>query len=138
MHLIFLGFWGGLVLVEMILEVSLRKDLVQKHQIAQLHYRIDLYAEVPILMGVLLSGLLLLDLEKFVSTIYLAKVLTGLCPVVINMLCLVPVIKRKHASDRHDIEQMEHYTRLVFLAFFVGFAFAMVALVLGMMMLGIL
>ena len=137
MHLIFLGFWGGLVLVEMILEFSLKKDLVQKHLMAQLHYRIDLYAEVPILIAVLVSGMLLLNFDRFSSSIYTAKVITGLCPVVINILCVIPVVCRKRASDRGDIASMQFHTKMIFLAFFTGFATALVALSLGMRMLGI-
>ena len=119
------------------MEISLRKDIVQKQQIAQLHYRIDLYAEIPILLGVLISGLLLFDIERLSSPIYLAKVVTGLSPIVINALCIIPVVKRKWASDRDDIDKMEQYTKLVFLAFATGFTMAMVALGLGMNMLGI-
>ena len=138
MHLIFLGLWGGLVLVEMILEFSLRKDRAQKHLIAQMHYRIDLIAEIPILIGVLVSGLLLLNLDSLSSPLYLAKVICGLSPVIINGLCLFPVIKRKQASDHNDEASMERYTKMVFLAFGTGFFMAAIALGIGMYMLGIL
>ena len=137
MHFIFLGFWGGLVIVEMILELSLRKSLAQKHMMAQLHYRIDLYAEIPTLLGVLFSGLMLLDFEKMAVPLYATKVTLGLCPIIINGLCLIPVILRKKASDREDSEAMDKNTKLVFLAFFTGFTSAMLALGIGMNMLGI-
>ena len=102
MHLIFLGLWGGIVFVEMILEFTLRNNGDQKNLIAQLHYRIDLFAEIPILLGVLLSGLMLLELDKLSSVLYAAKVYAGLCPVIINFLCIIPVIKLTGKSYRME------------------------------------
>lgn len=138
LHLILLGLWGGCVAVEMVLEFSTGNDIKKKHHTAQLHYLIDIYVELPILIMVLLSGLFLLSISRLTDPLYAAKVVAGLFPVVINFLCIIPVVKRKRASDKNDEPQMDRNTKLIYLAFFTGLAGAMISLGLGMYFLGII
>lgn len=135
-HLIFLGLWGGCVAVEMVMEFSSRNSSENKHRTAQLHYLIDLYVEAPILIMVLLSGVMLFNADNLVFPTYIVKVIAGLIPVIINILCIIPVFKRKFASDMNDEAAMEANTRLIFICFFTGLASALIALAAGMHILG--
>lgn len=137
-HLIFIGLWGGCVAVEMVIEFWGRKDTASKHQTAQLHYLIDIYVEVPILIVVLISGIALFNVDNLIFPTYKVKIIAGLIPVLINIYCLVPVIRRKHASDNDDVEAMDGNTRLIFFCFVTGFASAMVALAAGLHIVGII
>lgn len=137
-HLIFLGLWGGCVAVEMVMEFSGLKPPEQRHHVAQLHYRIDVFVEIPILIMVLLSGIMLFDAEKLSLPLYNLKIAMGLLPVVINALCVIPVILRKKASDHHNEKAMQRHTRWIFAAFFTGFAGAMAALAIGLRLLNLI
>jgi len=137
-HLIFIGFWGGCVAVEMVMEFWGRKNLERKHQTAQLHFLIDVYIEIPILLIVLVSGIALFDVNNLVFPTYKIKIIAGLIPVLINVFCLIPIIKRKYASDQNDVESMDRNTRLIFICFFTGLASAMVALAAGLHIVGII
>ena len=136
-HLIFIGLWGGCVAVEIVMEFWGRKDIGRKHQTAQLHFLIDLYVEVPILIIVLVSGVALFNMDNLIFPTYKIKVIAGLIPVLINFYCLIPVIKRKYASDRNDEDVMERNTRFIFICFFTGLASALVALAAGLHIVGI-
>lgn len=122
----------------MVMEFSGTRSIENQHRTAQLHYLIDLLVEIPILVMVLLSGIMLLDAGKFSSPVYKLKIAMGLVPVFINALCVLPVILRKKASDRNDESAMKQHTRWIFIAFFTGFAAALIALALGMHLLGII
>lgn len=137
-HLIFIGLWGGCVAVEMVIEFWGRTETDRKHQTAQLHYLIDLYVEVPILIMVLISGIALFNADNLIFPTYKIKIIAGLIPVLINIYCIVPVIRRKHASDQDDEERMDRNTRFIFVCFFTGFASALVALAAGLHIVGIM
>ncbi len=137
LHMISLGMWAGCITVEMLLEQTHRGDFTQKKAMARIHYLIDKYVELPLLLLVLCSGFLLLNTERL-SGKYLLKVICGLWPVVINLLCLIPVFRRRHAADRNDEKSVDNYTWWIYAAFFSGLAGGAVALVLGLNLGGII
>lgn len=137
-HLIFIGLWGGCVAVEMVMEFWGRAEPARKHQVAQLHFLIDLYVEVPILIMVLISGVALFDADNLIFPTYKIKIIASLIPVLINIYCLVPIIRRKYASDKNNEEEMDRNTRQVFFCFFTGLASALVALAAGLHIVGII
>ena len=52
LHMAFLGFWGGVVATESVLEVyPYRRRELHQHTI-QFHYWIDLIVELPLVIGV--------------------------------------------------------------------------------------
>ena len=112
LHLFGVAFWLGVVGVEFLLER--RRALSREHGylVARLHERIDLCLEMPAFLLVLVTGLLLLDVEQL-SGVYLLKVLAGLVAVSGNMLCLWPVMCRKLAADRGDLPRVIHYSNVI-------------------------
>ena len=136
-HLFFLGIWAGCVAVEMVIEFYGRKEIGKQHQTAQLHYLIDLCVEIPVLIMVLASGMMLFDASKLTVPYYKLKIIMGFIPIGINALCVIPVALRKKAADRSDEPVMKRNTKWIFAAFYSGFAAALVALGIGMHFLGI-
>ncbi|MGB1465668.1 MAG: hypothetical protein ACPG8O_04820 [Alcanivorax nanhaiticus] len=103
LHLFGVAFWLGVVGVEFLIER--RRALSREHGylVARLHERIDLCLEMPAFLLVLVTGLLMLDMDRL-SGVYLIKVLAGMLAVGGNLLCLWPVIRRKLAADRGDLQ----------------------------------
>jgi len=119
------------VAVETLLERSPRKLPAMKTLVPQLHYWIDLYIEIPILIGILLSGLMMLQEQHF-EVLFVVKILAGLLAIGVNLWCVIPVVKRKKAADSNDSEQVRKYSRQILLATQIGFPAAMLALCIGL------
>jgi hypothetical protein len=98
-HMIFLGLWGGLVLVEIVFEAQMFRGKMDEKSVAGLHRITDRLIELPILVAVLLTGWLLWQQTGFDQAL-LAKVLFGLGAVVINVVCYVIVETRASRALR--------------------------------------
>jgi hypothetical protein len=136
-HILLLGSWGGCVAVEMILEFTSRKQLQKKLDISLMHPYIDYFVEIPLLLLVSLTGMLMLDVNRLYS-LYLIKICLAIIPVCINILCVIPVVLRKRAAERNDEISMDRYTKFIYLAFATGLTFSAIRLGLGMFILGII
>ena len=55
-HILFLGLWGGLVLVEIAFEAQMFRGKLDEKSVAGLHRITDRFIEIPILIAVLLTG----------------------------------------------------------------------------------
>ncbi len=135
LHVLALGLWGGCVAVEMVLEHSARSDSDLRSQVARYHDVIDRYVEIPILIAVLVTGLLRLRLELLHGW-YLLLVISGSTAVLINLLCVIPVVRRKRAADAGDMLRVDAQSRWILRAFWAGalaasFAFFAAAVLRG-------
>lgn len=119
LHVLALGLWGGCVAVEMLLESSARSDPRLRAQVARYHDAIDRFIEIPILIAVLVTGLLLLQLERLHGW-YLVLVVSGSTAVLINLLCVIPVVRRKRAVDAGEMSRVDAESRWIFRAFWTG------------------
>ena len=126
LHVLALGLWGGCVAVEMLLESSARSDPGLRVQVARYHDTIDRYIETPILIAVLVTGLLLLHWELLQGW-YLVLVVSGSTAVLINFLCVIPVVRRKRAVDAGDMSRVDADSRWIFRAFWTGASAAAIA-----------
>lgn len=135
-HILVLGLWGGCVLVEIFMELLALKNQTMKNAIPELHYRIDLYIEGPLLFFVLLTGMMMLDTQKLAGA-YFVKVITGLAAVTMNLICVFFVVMRKRAADKNKLPIVEHYTRLVFATAVIGIPCGAASLFLGIRFLGL-
>ncbi|WP_417548455.1 hypothetical protein [Marinobacter segnicrescens] len=112
LHLFAVAFWLGVVAVEYLLERTRAQSRSHGFTVAQLHRKIDLFFETPAFLVVLLTGILLFEPGRF-DGIYALKVVAGAMAVVGNMICLVPVLKRRAAAERDDLGNVIAYSRLI-------------------------
>ena len=93
-HLVLLGLWGGVVATEAVLELYPRRHAKYHPYTIRAHYWIDMLVELPVLLGVVLSGLVLLVLTWPPTTWHLVKIGCGGLAVCANLYCVRLVIKR--------------------------------------------
>ncbi|MBI3892441.1 MAG: hypothetical protein HY303_13030 [Candidatus Wallbacteria bacterium] len=98
MHLILVAMWGAVVLCEMVLERVGRRGPDWNHMVAELHYRIDLLIEAPILAGVALSGSWL-AYSVGVSPARALKYVSGGLAILANVVCVGLVVARRRGAD---------------------------------------
>lgn len=112
LHLFAVAFWLGVVAVEYLLERTRAQSRNQGFTVARLHRQIDLFFETPAFALVLVTGLLLIEPTRF-DGIYALKVVAGAIAVLGNMLCLVPVLKRRAAAERGDLSDVIRQSRQI-------------------------
>jgi hypothetical protein len=125
-HLVLVSMWGGVLLTEIIVEALGVQDALLA---ARLHFWIDVFAELPIVLGVLVTGALLTARIWPPTGIHLVKVGTALAAVGLNLYCGVFVIL--HYRHRHDPDARCRYRAHV-LASSLGFPFGAAAAYIGL------
>jgi len=131
-HLILLCLWGGVVSAESVMELyPFRRRDYHEHSI-RLHYWIDLLVELPLILGVLGSGAVLVALAWPLSGIHFVKVLCALVTVSANLVCVVLVVKRRRllGSGGGD-DELWRVTRRIVACAVVGMPFAAAAAGMG-------
>jgi hypothetical protein len=126
-HFGFLCAWGGVLLVEFVLE-GLGDDDASQAQAARVHFWIDVLVEIPILAAVLVTGGVLLSRVWPPSHLHLIKIASALLAIGLNLYCAVMVVIRYRA--RADVKAVQRYRRRVRLSA-LGVPFGAVALYLG-------
>lgn len=111
-HLFAVAFWLGVVAVEYLLEQSRAQSRNQGFTVARLHRKIDLLFEMPAFLVVLITGILLFEPARF-EGLYAVKIVAGAVAVLGNMLCLVPVLRRRAAADKEDLGDVIAQSRLI-------------------------
>ena len=111
-HLFAVAFWLGVVAVEYLLEQSRAQSHNQGFTVARLHRKIDLLFEMPAFLVVLITGILLFEPARF-EGLYAVKVVAGAVAVLGNILCLVPVLRRRAAADKEDLGDVIAQSRLI-------------------------
>ncbi len=131
-HLVFLCLWGGVVATESVLELyPFRRKELHEHSI-RYHFWIDLLVELPLIIGVVATGLTLVILAWPVSGIHLVKILCAASAVTANLACIVLVIKRKAGLEAGASENdLRLITRRIILCAAVGLPLAAIAAGLG-------
>lgn len=95
----FLGLWGGLVLVEIAFEAQVFRGKMDEKAVAALHRITDRLMELPILFAVVVTGWMLWKQTGFDHEL-LPKVMFGLGAVVANVVCYIVVEMRASAALR--------------------------------------
>lgn len=93
LHLLFIAGWAGVLACEGLLEFLPAGDAGRERQIAVLHFRIDLLLEAPLLVGILVTGMILLDDAEW-SLLLAVKVVGALTVIGANAACIVAVVRR--------------------------------------------
>lgn len=125
-HLVFLSAWGGLILGEAAVEFPARSSESLKAAAARFHYWMDLFVEIPLLLGVVLTGGVLFGRAGW-SPLLGIKAACGLAAVAANVMCVVMVIRRSKARP----DSVDALTQWIFRAPAIGIPFALVALGIG-------
>ncbi len=125
-HLLLLALWGGVVAAEAVMELLALRRPELARATATLHRAIDLWVEVPLLLGVLTSGLVLLS-SRPLTPLLAAKAACGAVAVGANLYCVVTVVRRHREPDA----RLPARSRQVVASAVVGLPFALVALALG-------
>lgn len=128
-HLILICLWAGLVTAETIIEFAAR-DEASMRVVARLHYLIDVLAEAPLLVGVLITGVLLMIQAWPLSYLHWIKIGAGLIAIGSNLYCEGLVIRRN--AQLADIARLRQYHRRI-IATGAGVPFALVAAYMGLM-----
>jgi hypothetical protein len=128
-HVVILGLWGGVVLAEAVMEIGAHRHRHLRDSVVRLHYLIDVFVEVPLLAGVVITGAVLLMRAPAIDAFLWAKVLCGVGAVALNAGCVFAVIRRcRMVEEKGDTSLL---TRLVFGSAGLGVPLAAVALYLG-------
>lgn len=98
-HLVLLAFWGGVVLTEGVIELLPRRRRELHPTTVTFHYWIDLLVEAPLILGVLVTGSVLLAMVWPPTTAHLVKIGFAGLAVAANATCIALVIRRKRRAD---------------------------------------
>jgi hypothetical protein len=133
LHLALVFGWLGVLGCEAILEFLplWRREL--RPATAAFHYYIDVVLELPLLVGIVATGFLLLR-GRPLDMRLIAKLVASAIPVALNLACIGVVILRHRGSP----EQLEARSRVVYGLIAVGTPVGAVALFLGLGYAGLL
>ncbi len=114
LHLVFIAVWRGVIAVEVVFEVLLRGSDGARRIAAQLHFWTDLLVEGPLLLGIVVTGGLLLARAWPPSTLHVIKLVGALTALAANTWCITQVtIRLRHVTNS---EKLVRYQRRVFLS----------------------
>ena len=97
-HLIALGVWLGVVITEVLFEFA-GSDPDSLRAAARFHYNVDKYGELPILVGVLVTGTLLTARAWPLTPLHVIKIATSLVAVGSALICVRWVFRRRRIED---------------------------------------
>ncbi len=113
-HLILFATWGGIIMTETVIELyPLREKGLHKPAI-QFHYWIDLFVELPVVIGVLGTGIVLLTLIETITILHIIKVSLALIAIAVNIYCIVLVRRRSNKlQDNADDDELSLSSRKI-------------------------
>lgn len=132
LHLIMLSMWGGVVATEAVIEVFPFQQRELHASTIRFHYWIDLLVELPLVLGVIATGVVLFFLTDTVTPFHLVKIGLGGAAVAVNLFCIVVVVRRGKRLARHpDDPSLWHSSKTVLACFGLGLLCAAGAATLG-------
>ncbi len=130
-HFLVLGTWLGVVLAELVFEALGARSEALRRAAAAFHGGVDRYVEIPLLVGVVVTGTALLPGVELDGAMTV-KIACGLGAVGINGACAVAVFRReREAREGTSEERLRALTRWIWLSAAVGIPLGVTALVLG-------
>src|SRR5687768_13486582 len=127
-HLLLIFVWGGVILAETVVE-ALGRDPAAQPFAARAHFWIDVVIELPIVAGVLATGVLLAAAAWPLSTVQWVKVGAAAVAIGANLYCAALVAMRyRRRADGAALGRISGHIRLTWTAVPVG----LVALYLGL------
>jgi hypothetical protein len=131
-HLVVLCLWGGVVAAESVIELyPYRRRELHDHSI-RFHFWIDLLVELPLIIGVLTTGVVLITLAWPLTGTHIIKILCAAVCISANIVCIALVLKRKRQLDDGAADpDLWRSTRRIVLCAVVGLPFAAAAAGMG-------
>ena len=131
-HLCSVGAWLGVVTTEVLLEVYPHKDRSLYRSTIHFHYWIDLLIELPLVLLLLGSGIVLVFLSASLDLLHVLKITSGLVPVLACLAGIYVVLRRSAALKAGKSEDdLWDGSRHIVIAVLVGAPFFTVSLGLG-------
>ena len=127
-HLVVLGMWLGVVITEVLFEFA-GSDPDSLRAAARFHYNVDKFGELPILVGVLVTGTILAVRAWPLTPLHVIKVATSLGAVGSALICVSWVFQRRRVEDANALLG---FRRRIWTLAAVAAAFATPALYLGL------
>jgi len=127
-HLIVLGMWLGVVITEVLFEFA-ASDADSLRAAARFHYNVDKFGELPILVGVLATGTILVVRAWPLTPLHFVKIAASLIAVGASLLCVLWVFKRRGIED---VNALLGFRRRIWSLAAVAAIFATPALYLGL------
>jgi hypothetical protein len=100
-HLAALSLWAVLVVIEGVIELGARDDAALRRA-ARAHYLIDVWLEVPLLLAVLATGIVLAARVPLWTSLHFVKISAGLVAIAANLYCVAIVVRRHGARESKD------------------------------------
>jgi len=127
-HLIVLGMWLGVVITEVLFEFA-ASDPDSLRAAARFHYNVDKYGELPILLGVLVTGAILAVRAWPLTPLHFIKIVLSLVALGLAFVCTLWVFRRRRVEDAGALLG---FRRRIWTLAAVATAFATPALYLGL------
>ena len=125
-HVLAAGLWLGCVLTEVFFERALAAPPTRE-ALATLHYRVDLFIELPVFLIVLLTGGAMLHTAQPTPALHVMMGF-GLIAILANVYCVWLVIRRRKyalAGDTAGYERADHLQHKVGAVVLLGILLAM-------------
>ena len=97
-HLVVLGMWLGVVMTEVLFEFA-GSDPDSLRAAARFHYIVDKFGELPILVGVLVTGTILAVRAWPLTPLHLIKIAASLIALGCALVCMLWVFRRRGIED---------------------------------------
>jgi hypothetical protein len=127
-HLIVLGMWLGVVITEVLFEFA-GSDADSLRAAARFHYNVDKFGELPILVGVLVTGTILAARAWPLSPLHVIKIAASLIAVGSALICVLWVFQRRRIED---VNALLGFRRRIWTLAAVAAVFATPALYIGL------
>jgi hypothetical protein len=127
-HLVVLGMWLGVVMTEVLFEFA-GSDPDSLRAAARFHYIVDKFGELPILVGVLVTGTILAVRAWPLTPLHVIKIAASLVAVGSALICTLWVFQRRHIED---VNVLLGFRRRIWTLAAVAAVFATPALYLGL------
>jgi hypothetical protein len=127
-HLIVLGMWLGVVITEVLFEFT-ASDAASLRAAARFHYTVDKFGELPILVGVLVTGTILAVRAWPLTPLHLVKIAASLVAVGAALICVLWVFQRRKIED---VNVLLGFRRRIWTLAAVAAVFATPALYIGL------
>jgi hypothetical protein len=127
-HLVVLGMWLGVVITEVLFEFA-GSDPDSLRAAARFHYIVDKFGELPILVGVVVTGTILAVGAWPLTPLHVIKIAASLVAVGSALICTLWVFQRRHIED---VNVLLGFRRRIWTLAAVAAVFATPALYLGL------
>jgi len=103
--------------------------------IIKAHYWIDLLIEIPLIIGVITTGIIMIGYGAGRAPSFHMKLTFAIIAILMNLVCIFAVIKRRRALVNNSDEKILcRWSRIVWITALIGTPAAVITVVLGFSM----